>query len=60
MRSASSKMPRELSLGDIIADGSKQGTKVTDIAHYACSKRGTHVNGKDCYPWSIPVSIFAK
>lgn len=53
------RMPREIKLGDVIADGSKNGLKVTRIEHYACSKRDTHINGSDCYPWSIPVQIYS-
>lgn len=58
MRLTVPKMPRELQLGDIIADGSKKGCKVEEISHYACGNRHTHVNGKDCYMWSIPVQVF--
>lgn len=58
MRRTVARMPRELQLGDVIADGSEKGLKVLQIAHYACSKRDTHVNKDECYPWSIPVRIF--
>lgn len=51
------RMPREIKLGDVIADGSNKGTKVKQVEHYACSKRGTHVNNNECYPWSVPVAI---
>lgn len=56
MRRTVPVMPRELKLGDVINDG-KHKLEVLTIAHYACSKRGTHVNGETCYPWSIPVRI---
>lgn len=59
MRRTITRLPRELQLGDVIADGSKTGVKVNKIAHYACSKRDTHVNENQCYPWSIPVQIFS-
>lgn len=59
MRLTVPKLPRELKLGDIIADGSKKGCKVNQLDHYACGKRDTHVNNSDCYPWSVPVQIYA-
>lgn len=52
------RMPREIKLGDVIADGTPKGLKVTKIEHYACSKRDTHVNGSACYPWSVPIGVF--
>lgn len=59
MRITNARMPREIKLGDVIADGTPKGMKVKTVEHYACSKRGTHVNDHLCYPWSIPVRIFA-
>lgn len=59
MRLTVPKMPRELKLGDVIADGSKKGCKVEEVAHYVRGCRNTHVNSKDCYTWSIPVRVFA-
>lgn len=58
MRSTVSKLPRDLMLGDVIADGSPKGCKIDKVEHYACGKRNTHVNNKDCYQWSIPVRVF--
>ena len=58
MRLTVPKLPRELQLGDIIADGSKKGCKVNEIAHYACGKRNTHVNNNGCYQWSVPVRVY--
>lgn len=58
MRRTVARMPRELKLGDVIADGTKDGLKVNAIAHYACSKRDTHVNNNTCYPWFVGVQIF--
>lgn len=62
------KMPRELVIGDTIVDCDESGrvkyrngkplqTRVQKVEHYACSKRDTHVNSQDCYPWSIPVEV---
>lgn len=59
MRLTVPKLPRDLKLGDIIADGSKNGCKVKELSHYACGNRNTHVNNEDCYHWSVPVRVFA-
>jgi hypothetical protein len=56
------RLPRELQLGDVIVGGSKsrdKGEVIKSIQHYACGGRGTHINGKDCYHWSIPVQIYS-
>ena len=58
------KLPRELVLNDQIVisePGQKLKTlKVTRVEHYACSQHGTHINGQDCYTWSIPVRVTQK
>lgn len=57
------KMPRELEIGDQIVTGSRGPRllteKVTQVEHYACSGRNTHVNSSACYPWSVAVEVLA-
>jgi len=56
-RIITNRMPRELKLGDVIADGTPKGIKIKSVEHYACSKRDTHINEHLCFPWSIPVAV---
>lgn len=49
--------------GDVIVEGSgrnRRETKVRKIEHGACSTRGTHVNGNECYESIALVNVLAE
>lgn len=57
---------RDISLGDsivenwdkVLYEGAKPKlTKVTQIEHYACNKRDTHVNHDSCYAYCAKVWV---
>ena len=54
---------REIRVGDDIVtdfypDGlPKRVAPVTEVQHYACSQRATHVNGRDCYSQYVPLHV---
>lgn len=59
-------MPRDLTIGDqivtnadeVLSEGRKPRLdKVSQLEHYACGSRNTHVNRSGCYTWSIGVWI---
>lgn len=52
-------MPRDLKVGDLLVKDHGKTEKITTLEHWACSKYDTHVNGRDCYSYHIPVTILA-